>query len=338
MKIIGIYPGRFQPAHRGHLGVYKRLKQISGADTFIATTDKTPTPDSPLNFGEKQQIWVRHGVPSNNVVKVKNTYSPTEITQNFMPETTAAVYTLGSKDVVRFGSKKARNEKTGKEMWMKADGQTLSYFQPYKGNERDMKSLDKHGYVMIIDDIKIDGKPISGRTVREALSSLKYTPNQKKKFFQWAFGWFDPSLYEMMVDVFSKAAKATSTIQQPTQPSVVKTARTISKESLRRVVSEILKEFTKPQGDLSTPDPTQTNDLSATNRANTALQAKKDSVKAKAQATRELDSLKKDLKWKQSDVIRKRKDDIPNKQKEIDDLNKAMSGGVSVSTTSSTSY
>ena len=57
MKKIGIYAGRFQPPHKGHLDIYKQLKQVTGTDTFIATSDKVELPDSPLNFQEKKQIW-----------------------------------------------------------------------------------------------------------------------------------------------------------------------------------------------------------------------------------------------------------------------------------------
>ncbi len=55
MKTIGIYPGNFQPPHRGHLRVFKTLKQLVGPETFITTTSHTPTPDAPLNFGEKEK-------------------------------------------------------------------------------------------------------------------------------------------------------------------------------------------------------------------------------------------------------------------------------------------
>jgi vacuolar-type H+-ATPase subunit H len=318
MKIIGIYAGRFQPAHRGHLGVYKQLKQISGQDTFIATTDKTPTPESPLNFGEKQQIWVRHGVSSNNVVKVKNTYAPEEIINKYTPESTAAVFALGGKDAERFGSRVGGDAETGKTVWLKEDGKTPGYFQPYAGNENTMDGLDKHGYVLIITDIKIDGKKVSGTKIREALGSHRYTSDQKKKFFQWAFGWYDPSLFQMIVDRFSEAYGATQA--QPITPT-----KTNVKKTIRELVSEIIEEYITPQGDSSQQKINQTNPASDSRTTDT-LNFKKNAVDAKRRAERDLDSLKKDLKWKQSDVIKKRKDDIPNKRKEIDTLNKQISG------------
>ena len=76
MKTIGIYPGNFQPPTRAHYQVYRRLRQMVGTDVFIITTDRTPTPDAPLNYGDKEQIWVRHGAPAGHVVKVQNWKHP----------------------------------------------------------------------------------------------------------------------------------------------------------------------------------------------------------------------------------------------------------------------
>jgi len=200
MKVVGIYSGRFQPAHRGHLGVYNQLKQISADDTFVVTSDKVEIPKSPLNFAEKQQIWARHGVPSSHVVKVKNPYNPLELVQGFSKETAALVYALGDRDAERFSAnKKVENNKV---IWTKKAGEP-SYFQPYLGNENNLQPLDKHGYIMIVGDVKIDGKPISGTKVREMLGSNKYNDEQKKTFFQWVFGWFDISLFDLLKEKFT---------------------------------------------------------------------------------------------------------------------------------------
>src|SRR5579864_4229067 len=98
MKVIGIYPGNFQPATKAHLLAYKNLKQISGADTFVVTTDKTPTQDAPLNFGDKQQILVRHGVPASHVVQVNDWKHPDEVFRNFAEDKTKVVFALNNKE------------------------------------------------------------------------------------------------------------------------------------------------------------------------------------------------------------------------------------------------
>ena len=203
MKIIGIYPGNFQPAHRGHVLAYKKLRQIVGTDVFVITTDRTPIPDAPLNFGEKENIWVRHGVPASHVVKVDNWMKPVEVFSRVSPGHTNAIFALTEKEESEIKKQKRApkgNPPVGHEhghddlhtveVWVNPDG-SPTYFQPYKGNEHNMESLDKHGYVIVIDDNIIDGKPVSTTNIREGLGSEKFTEEQKKLFFKWSFGWFD---------------------------------------------------------------------------------------------------------------------------------------------------
>ena len=67
-KVIGIYPGRFQPAGVHH---YKTYKWLDGKfnKAYVATSDKTDATKSPFNFKEKKMVWKKHGV--RNVTKVK---------------------------------------------------------------------------------------------------------------------------------------------------------------------------------------------------------------------------------------------------------------------------
>src|SRR6266404_2604252 len=142
MKTIGIYPGSFQPPTRAHLDVYKRLKNISGTDTFIVTTDRTPTKDAPLNFGDKEQFWVREGVPAGHIVKVSDWRNPAEVFNNFQEDLTKAIFALNQRDLDSVANKKTQTKPTSpeeqaKEVWLASNGK-LNYFQPYKGNETTM--------------------------------------------------------------------------------------------------------------------------------------------------------------------------------------------------------
>ena len=243
MKTIGIYNGHFQPPTRAHLGVYKKLRQIVGPDVFIVTTDHTPTPDAPLNFGDKEQIWVRHGIPSSHIVRVRDWERPTEIFNNFSNDHTSVIFALNPKEAedlpVKKGtsgqikspsvvkeelspvgsssSSRISNNNSGadvksqpdstesnREVWLNDKGQ-LSYFQPYKGNERSMAPLSKHGYVMIEDDTQIERKPISTANIRHVLGSKSYPDDDKKRFFRFVFGWFDIGLYSLMASKFRYA-------------------------------------------------------------------------------------------------------------------------------------
>jgi hypothetical protein len=117
MKKVGIYPGNFQPADRSHCEVYKKLKLLIGEnDVFIATTDREPIPEAPLNFGDKEQIWVRHGVPTSHIIKVQSLptddvenereWRPQEIYNKFSGKHIVAIIALNPKEAELFSKKK----------------------------------------------------------------------------------------------------------------------------------------------------------------------------------------------------------------------------------------
>ena len=316
MKTIGIYPGNFQPAHRGHVVAYRKLKQIT-PEVFVISTDKTPTPEAPLNFGEKEQILVRHGIPASHVIKVQNWKHPTEVYQHVSPEHTNAIFVLNPKETAEVVKRKTlqKNDGVEKEVWVEMDGK-LSYFQPYKGNDRDMKSLKEHGYVMVIDDNIVDGKPISTANIREVVASNKYTEEQRKKFFIWIFGWFDIGLFQMISSKFKLAKKDV----EPDDSQI--------KEIVNGMLDELLgvPPASIPQGDDMSLDSDNV-ELSTSEKNSTqdVIKARQDAIKKKGEAQRDLKSLQADLKWKEVDIKNKRKNEIPNKQKEIDQLNKSIS-------------
>ena len=350
MKVIGIYIGNFQPPHRGHLRAYKKLNQIvGGEDTFVAITDKVPTAEAPLDRGDKQRIWVKHGVKADKVITVKDLESPVEIFRRFSAAHTVAVFGMNSKEVEDLQLMDDTN--TVQEVWIDSTGKP-SYFQPHKGNERSMETLDKHSYVCIIEDNEVDGKPISTSNVRSALGSPQYTDEQKKAFFQWAFGWFDIAIFSDLKDTFKKAhgvavdrnepatampSLASLVRREPAATSVPQTphprkpnVNPKAKAQIQQMVREILGELLSPPP-MSTPSVDAPSSdsidepLDATTRRKNADQARKDAMNKKSASERDLKTLQADLKWKQSDVQRKRRDEIPNKRDEIDMLNKAIS-------------
>ena len=411
MKTIGIYPGNFQPPTRSHYQVYRRLRQMVGTDVFIITTDRTPTPDAPLNYGDKEQIWVRHGAPAGHVVKVQNWKHPSEIFNNFSPTHTKVIFALNPKEAETLSKKKGRagqvhitgiekpqdlayphphsvnedfaseepqadpevdpdteepeedpeaqftkhqgKEDENKEVWLSHEGK-LSYFQPYKGNENSMKPLSEHGYVLIVDDTRIEGKPISTGNIRQILGSTRYNDDEKKKFFRFVFGWFDISLYKLMQVKFRMAHQVSLPDEEqpapmPSMKSMISTTqphnpvspsnapRTSNlRNGLQRMVREILGEImdedyssTMNAGgtDQTTTDMASSLDQekSPAQQRSDDMKKKQDLLKQKQAAERDMDGLQKDLKWKQSDILRKRKDELPAKRKELDTLNKQIS-------------
>ncbi len=369
MKKIGIYPGNFQPPSMAHFQVYKKLKSLVGnEDVFVATTDRDPIPEAPLNFGDKQQIWSRYGVPITHIIKVNSLPSdnpekvidwrPEEIYQRFSKNHTAAIVVINEKELFSFSKRKSLSTKTDgmsaglskktktslkeiyeelgagmekKEVWLNPNG-SPQYFQPYKGNEHDLKSVEEHAYVVVLDDTKIQGKPVSTTNIRSVLGSKKYNDNQKKKFFRFVFGWFDQGLYQLMVEKFKHAHQVSVSDDEPSMPAV---SSSIPKNTLEEMVIKILKNLEEDySSDINTPDSSDNltsmadtlgQEKSPAEKSAEAAKNKIDLSKEKASEERTLKGMESDLKWKQNDILRKRKDELPNQRKKLDAINKQIS-------------
>ena len=72
-KTIGIYGGRFQPFHSGHMATYKWLKSKVD-DVYITTSNIKKPPRHPMNFKEKVEHMVKMGVPKNRIVEEASPY------------------------------------------------------------------------------------------------------------------------------------------------------------------------------------------------------------------------------------------------------------------------
>jgi hypothetical protein len=187
-KVIGIYPGRFQPAGVHH---YKTYKWLDGKfdKAYVATSDKTDATKSPLNFKEKKMVWTKHGV--RNVTKVKNPYVCEEILKKYDPNTTAVVYIFGEKDAGRLKT-------------TKADG-SPAYYQSYEKNKNDLKPYGEHGYFIVAPhvSIKVLGKEVSGTRIRDLLGSPNHDKMTKIQAFEELFGWYDEKIFKYLTKKFS---------------------------------------------------------------------------------------------------------------------------------------
>ena len=278
-KIIGIYPGQFQPPHRGHLAAYKRLQQYSRENTFVITTDYDPTINAPLHFGDKEQILTRLGIPSNRIKKVTKLIDPEthkfiqpeEILRDFDEKTTTVIYALQSpvtKNLLRYS-----------DYYKNVTGVGGKY-EPYK----------KHSYIFTIDDSKIDGKIVTSDKIREALGSHKWTREQKEEFFKYFFGWFDLGLFELLKNKYTNAQQSDVQVIPPEGGQEVFPG---SPENIREILSKeivnILNELMGLPPSIATDPSYGANNSIATNdtplNQQTADKEKKiDLVKQKKQA------------------------------------------------------
>ena len=99
-KTIGVFGGRFQPFHSGHLATYKWLsKQVDEA--YITTSNIKKPPRHPMNFKEKVRHMVKVGIPKNRIVQEKSPYVANNVLKKYDEKTTAVIYIFGAKDAGR---------------------------------------------------------------------------------------------------------------------------------------------------------------------------------------------------------------------------------------------
>ncbi len=195
-SVLVVYPGRFQPFHKGHRAVYDHLTKKFGRDhVFIATSNKVEPPKSPFNFAEKSQFIALTGVPLDRVVQSTQPYKAEEITSSYNPSTTKLIFAVSKKDMAedpRFKS------------WTKRDG-TPAYFQPMPRNPASMKTFDQHGYIMTVPTFPFTvlGKPMDSATqVRNMFATAN--PETQKAIVQDLFGNYSDEVLHILQSKLSK--------------------------------------------------------------------------------------------------------------------------------------
>jgi len=197
--VVALYPGRFQPMGRHHAKTFKWLQGKFGtADTYVVTSDKTGGPKHPFSFNEKKKIINKHGI--KNVVQVKNPYQAQEVLKKYDPETTAVVFMVGAKDMGDDPRFKIGLKKSG--------GKT--YYQDYEKNKNNLEGYDKHGYLIVAPHVSFSVPgygEMSGTAIRKALGS-SLNDQKKQKLFKDIMGYFDRTLYNMIVGRLGRLSDA----------------------------------------------------------------------------------------------------------------------------------
>ncbi len=180
--IVAIYTGRFQPFSKHHFETFKSVQSKFGdKNSYIATTNVVGE-NSPFSFNEKKKIIKSYGI--SNVVKVTSPYSALEILSKYNPKTTAVVFIVGEKDSSRLRG----------DYWIK-----------YNKSDKKLQSYEDHGYFLVVPHVSLKVKgygEMSGTTVRKALGSS--STKDKKTLFKDVFGFYDKSIYDLVVNKLEK--------------------------------------------------------------------------------------------------------------------------------------
>ena len=175
--LLVIYPGRFQPFHKGHAAVYEFLVGKFGRNNvYIATSNKTDNLKSPFTFSEKAYFMQLTGVPADRIVQATQPYQIENVIASGSitvadPSNTVAIFAVSQKDMAEDPRFSFAPKKDGSE----------PYFQPLK-NIKDTESMDKHGYIMTVPtfDFTVLGQPMrSGTELRNMYGSADEKQRQQ---------------------------------------------------------------------------------------------------------------------------------------------------------------
>lgn len=187
-QVLVIYPGRFQPFHKGHAAVYDHLcKKYGIKNVYIITSNKVEPPKSPFSFEDKKLMMELTGVDPKHIVYDAQPYQAKNFVANFDPST-ILLFAISEKDMAEDPRFQFKQKKDG----------SPSYFQPLK-NLSQCESLEKHAYITTVPtfNFTVLGKPANSATqIRNQFANAN-EPTQKKIVAD-LFGRFDTTVFDIM--------------------------------------------------------------------------------------------------------------------------------------------
>lgn len=186
--ILVFYPGRFSPAHKGHMQVWKWLVNKFG-NAYIVTSNVVKPPRSPFNFQEKKALLVHAGVTPASIVQVKSPYVTNEIVDTIDKSSTVLVFAVSEKDMAEDARFSFNPKKDG----------SPSYLQSYADNINNLKPATEHGYVTTVPTFSFDvlGKPMRSATeFRAQFAQADY--DTQAAMIEDLYGSYDKDIHALM--------------------------------------------------------------------------------------------------------------------------------------------
>jgi hypothetical protein len=207
---------------------------------YIATSDKQAPVTSPFSYSDKVEMMTKLGVPASHVVKVKNPYQATEITDNLSPEQkadTVLIFAVSAKDAERFNFKP------------KKDG-SPSYIQSLSGAGKKLQPMTKAAYIDITPTVnfRVRGKDANSATVVRQLF-IDGNDSDRDQIITDLYGVADTGLRDMFKQRLGVTDNVVKMMQECRR---IGTARSMAlMERIIRAERAVLQEFapTEPNDD-----------------------------------------------------------------------------------------
>ena len=206
-QLLVIYPGRFQPFHKGHHAVYEWLTGKFGRNNvYIATSNKTDNVKSPFDYAEKKYFMQLTGVPDDRIIQAAQPYQIESILSTgkiTVADSTNAVviFAVSQKDMAEDPRFSFKPKKDGSE----------SYFQPLR-DIRQTVGMNQHGYIMTVPtfDFNVAGDPMQSST--ELRAEYKTADAKKRQLIiQDLFGRYSREAEQIMNNKLLTPAEAPAT-------------------------------------------------------------------------------------------------------------------------------
>lgn len=233
MIIIGALVDTLQPPHLGIKQAYDYIVKQRGLQySYVIVTDKKDTSESnitePLTASDKEQILVKHGIPTDKIVIGKSNFDSSEIENIYDPQDTSIVYYFFSDR----GDVGYANDKV------------IPWNEMQKNELRPM--TEAVYYSILPRQIKnVKGLNLNTKLFVDELGNTNNPDDDKKTFFALAFGWYDAGFFNLLKDRFSKSyekfsSKYASAIGKPTMEESIE-------ELTKIMVKELVDQLQDPE-------------------------------------------------------------------------------------------
>jgi hypothetical protein len=223
-RLVVVYPGRFQPFHLGHAGVFAKLQAKFGRDNcYIITTPNVKIDNkNPFNATEKVALMHSAGITDDRIKLVSQPYSATFAAQEigFDPRNTVVIYAIGApdRDRLQVDAVYTTLTPTGRPSRIPAGKQVgdAKEFKTYPGNlENCVTMAEGHSYVVVVSEIKVpfeyNGQTYDishGTQCRDTWNMVRNDPKASAAFLTKLYGRSTPELVHIFNQISTGAPVA----------------------------------------------------------------------------------------------------------------------------------